>query len=174
LLGGLPVALWQTPVAAVRRFFPDHGPLSRFIYEESRRARREAGALRYCREELPIGAVVQAHWGPQRLDMCQLIDRQIGATVLERDTMVFQVGTAEERAATIASLERYFAPPYQDTLAAAYLQTLGVTHVFVGEVERALWGDVGWLQNPRIFETVYQDDAAFVVRVRRIGEPSAE
>ena len=174
IIGGLPVALWQTPMAALRRFFPDRGPLARFTYEEARRARREAGALRFLREELPPDAVVQAYWGPQRLDLCQMIDKQIGASVLERDTMVFQVGEASEREASVRSLEEYFAPPLTGLPAAAYLQELGVTHVFVGEVERELWGDVAWLRHERYFHVEFEEDGNFVVRVKPIGDASAE
>lgn len=166
LLLGLPVGLYQVPLAAVRRHLPLTGPGSFLVPGDVRQALREAGGLHFMRDHLPANAVVQAHWGDGRVDLLQLIGHPLGVTVLQEDTMVFQpvqrAGHEQALADLTSALQSAGATPgaVRDTLAKHH-----ITHVFVGEIERATWSGAAVLDDARFFRVDYRDAATAVYEV---------
>ncbi len=165
-VAGLPVGLLQTPVATVRRLLPPDGRLGPLVPDEAVRARRQADLLRTARD-LPRDAVVQGHWTTARLDLLQMIDHQVGVTEIERDTMVFQAGPPEARQADLAALAGVLETAAPVAGLHAVLVRLGVTHVLVGEVERAAWQDLARLSDAAWFEVVAGGPDWGIYRVRR-------
>lgn len=184
------VGFYQAPLNAVRRFVPTTGPLARLSHPLLARAEREGAALHFMRHDLPADAIVQANWGAQRVDLQQLIKRRIGITVLEADTEVFMPRDTVRHQLTLDGLEALLqygiaspedvpragttrpadAPPPEPADArriARALRELGITHVFVGTVERRLWRNASVFDDARYFERLYRDDVASVYAVRR-------
>ena len=164
---GLPVSVFQTPTAAIRRFVPEVGPLRAIHAPLARQAAREAGGLRYLRDETPGDAVVQAWWDAPRLELLQMTERRIGAMVLQEDTHVFQGRDAavQERAVTSLRevLEGDSATP---TELRDRLRSLAVTHVFIGEAERDHWRGLGRFDDESLFERVFDDGTCRIYRLR--------
>ena len=183
------VGFYQAPLNAVRRWVPTTGPLARLSHPLLVRAEREGAALHFMRHALPRDAIVQANWGAQRVDLQQLIKRRIGITVLEADTEVFMPRDIVRHQLTLDGLEAWLqygvaspqeipragatrpadAPPAERADArrvARALRELGITHVFVGTVERRLWANAAVFDDARYFERVYHDDVADVYRLR--------
>lgn len=164
IVPGLAVSLLQTPAAAVRRFVAPGSPLHAIALPAALRAQRESAAIHSLREQLPPGAVVQAHWSDGRLELQQLIGRQIGVMELQEDTHVFQGSCGNVQTRAVESL----AVAIRDadaTELAAVLRGLRVTHVFVGEVERQAWPNLGRFQDASRFRTVFEDNVAAVYAV---------
>ncbi len=189
LAAGSLVGFYQAPLNAVRRLVPTTGPLARLSHPRLVRAEREGRALHYMRHELDPDAIVQANWGAQRVDLQQLIQRRIGITVLEADTEVFMPKDVVRHQLTLDGLEALLqygvaspqdipragttrpadAPPPEPADArrvARALRELGITHVFVGTVERRLWRNASVFDDARYFERVYHDSVASVYAVR--------
>jgi hypothetical protein len=158
LLLGLPVAVFQTPIATMRRFFQAEGITARFAVPAALRSREEAALLTFLRDELPDGAVIQPHWDSERLDMLQMVNRQIGVTLVERDTMVFQTRDSATRAAAVAALAGVLETGGSSQSVYETLSKSGVTHVVVGTVERRLWTNASALRDQRFFHAVFNSD----------------
>lgn len=162
LLIGLPVGLWQAPATAGRRFVE---------FGESVAA-KEAGALRYLRDALPRGAVVQGACDDSvrtrstRLTLCQLIDRQIGVLELQEDTHVFQGRDGSLQAQTLAEVRGVLERPASAADRHATLRRHGVTHVLLGVAERERWVDLETFDDAAFFRTVFADDGGRVVELR--------
>lgn len=165
LLLGAPVGLFQSPVAVLRRFVREGGPLRAIGSADCFQAAREAGALAFLRDRTPTGAVVQGHWGASRLLLCQMVNRQIGVTALERDTEVFQPRDAAAHEAALVRLREAMNTPDAAGCHAA-LASLGVGYVLVGEIERSAWTCWTNLDDGARFEQVYADENDAVYRVR--------
>lgn len=156
---GLPVGLYEAPMAAVRSLW------------ESRPMRAEAGAIRWLRCGLPTDAVVQGD--PQtRLNLAALTDRQIG--VLNPDSphvVVFAPrDPARMRRAYSAVLEAFSTS--SAAVAHADLDAWGVEYVLVGMTERAHFGTMPQFEDRSWFEQVYNDGFAAVYRLVRTVPPS--
>ena len=166
LLLGLPVGLYQSPLAAVCRYIPEESPLRMPTHDDVLRAAQEAGAGRFLRHDLSPNAVVQAHPFKERLKLAQIARRQIGIMVLEQDTMVFfpTDTTAHQKALDAVSevLER----PVGGERCRETLRAHGITHVLVGTVERELWQGLDKFADQRCFERVYHDEEAAVYALR--------
>lgn len=165
LLLGLPVGLYQAPLAALRRHLPLTGKLAFVVPDEVRAALAEAPALRFIRNELPATAVIQAFPGDKRVELLQLIDRQIGISVLQEDTMVFypvDLARHKQRLTEMQQLER---PDANAAEVHALLQRLGVTHVLIGPIERKEWKGVAALDAAPYFKAVFSDATDTVLQV---------
>ena len=168
LLLGLPVGLYQSPLAAIRRHITKDSPLRVFAHPLASRAAEEAAAGRLLRHGLPADAVIQAHWGTERLELAQIARKQIGVTVLEQDTMVFFPTDAAAHRQALQAIEKTLAHP---TSAARCHQTLrqhGITHVFVGTIEREHWQGFEKFTDQRYFECVLEDNETAVYALRSI------
>ena len=163
---GLPVGTYEAPLTAVRRYLSAHGPLGVLAHETAVRAARESGAYRFLRYDLPHDAVIQAHWGAERLDLVQVARKQAGVTVLERDTMVFQPADARAHARALDEVASVLGQPCAASICAATLRAHRVTHVYVGEIERRHWRGLEKFTDQRCFQPVFGDEAATVFAVR--------
>ncbi|MBI5865385.1 MAG: hypothetical protein HZB38_12930 [Planctomycetes bacterium] len=160
---GCPVAVWQSPLAAARRFVSPDGPLARIA---TALPASDAAAVRYLRESSPPGAVVLAHWGVERLTLQQLIDRQIAIAELEQDTHVFQ---GRDPAIQELALQEIRAALTGDASAVevhAVLTRHGVTHVLMGSVEREKWTAAAALHDAEFFKTDFAVPGAEVIQLR--------
>ncbi|MFQ5806508.1 MAG: hypothetical protein ACE5I3_08665 [Phycisphaerae bacterium] len=166
LVLGLPVGLYQSPLAAVRRYISKDSPLRMFAHPGALRAEEEEGATRFLRDSLPGDAVVQAHWGAQRLDLLQIARKQIGVTALERDTMVFFPTDAEAHQRTLQTITEVLEQPTPARRCHETLRRHGITHVFVGTVERQLWRGLEKFADERLFERVFHADESTVYALR--------
>jgi len=167
LLAGLPVGLYQSPLAAVRRYATASGPLAVVSHNVGTMAAREAAADRFLRYELPADAVVQADCqSPQRLRLLQIARRQIGVMVLEQDTMVFMPHDPLEYQKTYEDVRATLANQRDASASRDVLKRAGVTHVFVGVVERETWAALSKFEDTRFFTRVFEKDGCAVYEVR--------
>ena len=166
LLLGLPVGLYQSPLAAIRRYVPKEGLLGVLAHDDAQRAAQEAGAGRFLRHNLPPDAVVQAHPFKERLKLAQIARRQIGITVLEQDTMVFFPTDATAHQKALEAIAEVLEQSVGGERCHATLRAHGITHVLVGTVERELWRGLDKLTDQRFFERVFHDDESSVYALR--------
>jgi hypothetical protein len=135
LLLGAPAGLGELPLMTTRTFWQ-----KRYRYDES-------AALRYLRDELPEGSVVQAGPVDERVHLPQMIHRQMGVLdPLDPHVIVLR--------------------PIDATQAAATFRRWGITHVLVGPVERARFGELPQLRDTCCFEPVFEEPHATVYRVK--------
>ena len=165
LVLGLPVALFQTPLAMARRWLPMSGKLRSVVPANARLARQEAAAGQFVRHELDADAVIQTHWVTERLDLLQIGHRQIGVMPLERDTMVFLPRDTDAVQAAIDRLAAVLLHEAPAEQVAATLRDLGVTHVYVGEIERAAWVAPELFDDASCFQCVHEDDTVSIYAV---------
>ena len=166
LLLGLPVGLYQSPLAAVRRYIPSESPLRVLAHGDARRAAQEAGAGRFLRHNLSPDAVVQAHPFKERLKLAQLARRQIGIMVLERDTMVFFPTDAAAHQSALEAVAEVLGQPVGAERCHKTLRAHGITHVFVGTVERELWQGLDKFAGQDFFDCVFRDDMSAIYALR--------
>lgn len=166
ILLGLPVAVFQSPLAAVRRFLPEIGPFSVAAYAPAIRARHEAAVLRFLREQTPRDAVVQADAGEERLDLLQMIERQIGVMPLEQDTHVFTGPAPSLQEQALREVRDVVGRPCLAAERHAVLKRHGVTHVLVGLVERQRWSDLAAFDDEDLFECVMRVGESAIYRLR--------
>ncbi len=166
LLLGLPVGLYQSPLAAVRRYVPKDSLLGVLAHDDAQRAAQEAGAGRFLRHNLPSDAVVQAHPFKERLQLAQIARRQIGITVLEQDTMVFFPTDATAHQHALEAIAEVLEQPVGAERCHATLRAHGITHVLVGTVERELWQGLDKFADQRFFESVFHDDVSAIYALR--------
>lgn len=164
---GLLQGVYQASLAVLRRYFPSEGPLAPLVHEDTRRARQERGLLRYLRRELPADAVVQGDPGELRLELCQISNRLIGVTVLERDTMVFQPADTALHELALAEVSAALGQTVEARVAAQTLARWRITHVVLGQVERQTWQGLEKFEDRGAFEPVYSGPDGAVYRVRR-------
>lgn len=157
LLLGLPVGLYQSPLTAVRRYISKDSPLQALAHPMALRAAEEAAAGRFLRYGLPPDAVIQAHCGAERLDLAQIARKQIGVTLLERDTMVFVPANAEAHRRAHQGVVEVLEEPTPARRCHQTLRSHGITHVFVGSVERELWRGLEKFADQRYFKRVFHD-----------------
>ena len=157
LLLGLPVGLYQSPLAAIRRYITAESPLRMLAHVETLRAAREAGALSFLRHNLPSDAVVQAQPDVRRIKLAQLANKQIGVMPLEQDTMVFYPADAAAHERALQVIRRVLEQPTASPRCYDILRRHGITHVFVGIVERECWRGLEKFDDQCFFECVYHD-----------------
>ena len=166
LLLGLPVGLYQSPLAAVRRYIREESPLRVLAHDDALQAAQEAGAGRFLRHTLPPDAVVQAHPFKERLPLAQIARKQIGIMVLEQDTMVFFPTDATAHQNALEAIAEVLEQPVGAERCHATLRAHGITHVFVGTVERELWQGLDKFTEQRFFECVFRDDQSAIYALR--------
>jgi hypothetical protein len=163
LILGSPVALWQSPLAAIRRFVPPDGPLARISVAL---LPDDAAAIRFLRDGLTSDAVIQAHPGPERLTLQQLACRQIGAMPLEQDTHVFLGRDPARQETACAELLAELTSGRSAARLQERLNRLGVTHVFVGQVERENWSQLERFNDESSFARLFSSGATRIFEVR--------
>lgn len=162
LILGMPLGVFQSPLLAARRYLTHIGPLSALATPATKRAELEADANRFLRRELPPASVIQADPGPERLDLAQLARKQIGITILERDTMVFSPRESAAHERTLSAARRVLEQSLSAEECHAVLKSCKITHVYVGLVERAAWRGLEKFEDPRYFRAVHVDDRVTV------------
>ena len=165
LLFGMPLGLFQSPLLASRRYLTHLGPLRALATPETRRSEHEAHALRFVRYELPATSVIQGDPGENRLHLAQLARKQIGVTILERDTMVFSPSNATAHERTLAAVSRVLRDAVTAEECRDVLKLHNITHVYVGEVERDKWRGLEKFEETSCFRPVYTDDIVSVYAV---------
>ena len=163
---GSPILLYQTPLSVLRRYILPGSRLAVLVHPTVVLAAEEARAYRFLRYELPPDAVLQAHWGAERVDLVQISRKQYGVAVLQEDTMVFQPVDRAAHAAALATLANLLDGPGDARLLHARLRSVGATHVFVGRIERRVWKDLSRFDSPEWFEPVFRDGDTAVYRLR--------
>jgi len=166
LIIGSAVGIYQSPLAAVRRFLPVENRLGGLVSEAMVRAHAEAPLARFLRAELPGDAVIQPDWRPDRLDLLQRCGRRFGVTELERDTMVFQPTDGRAHAEALAGLRSAIESDADARALAATMHSLSVTHVVLGATERQRWPRLERFDDAAAFERVFRDGDLAVYRVR--------
>jgi len=154
---GLTVGLYELPMMTVRHVLD-------MQRGQPRHWAGDAGAIRFLSRATPPDAIVQP--APRRrVALPQLINRQMG--VLNPTNPHVQVfrpedpGRAEQ---ALADAETAFTTT---SARQAYdlLRALGVTHVLLGEVEHRQYGSLDQFGDSVLFEVVYRDDQAAVMRL---------
>ncbi len=171
LLLGLPVSAWQSPLAAIRRFVTPNGPLGRISLALDS---DDALAVQYLRDLSPANAVVQGHWNgervdprqPDRLTLQQMIGRQIGAMVLEQDTHVFQGRDPSLQSQAVNEVSAVLTGDAPAVECHAVLRRHGITHLFVGSIERACWRDLQRFEEAVFFRCEFRQGGAAVYELR--------
>jgi len=158
LLLGLPVGLYQSPLAAVRRYV--------LLDDITGLATREAATGLFMRHDLPAGAVLQADPGAERVWLAQIARRQIGVMTLERDTMVFYPANVAAHERTLQEVTTVLREPVAAERCHAALRSHGITHVFVGTIERDAWSGLDKFADERYFECVFEDEMTAVYALR--------
>lgn len=166
LLLGLPMGIYEAPLTAVRRYISKDSPLRVIAHPIALRSAEEAAADRFLRHDLPAAAVIQAHWGTERLNLAQIARKQIGVTTLEQDTMVFFPADAEAHQRALAEVVEVLEQPATARRCHESLGAHGITHVFVGSVERELWRGLDKFADEHFFECVFRDDKTAVYALR--------
>lgn len=166
LLLGLPVGVYQSPLAAIRRHLPTISPFGVLTPRPVRRAAAEAPVNRFLRYQLPPDAVLQAHWTDERLDLAQLARRQLGVTVLEEDTMVFFPNDLRRHQEALRAVAEALGEPVPARECYETLRAHRITHVLVGKLERARWEGLEKFADQRYFTRVFASDNAAVYTLR--------
>ena len=165
LLLALPQGCLQAPLTAVRRYLPAEGPLRRIVRADQVLAEAERGGYRYLRDALPADAVLQADPAADRLKLAQIARRQIGVTVLDRDTMVFYPADVRAHAAALEEVEAALAQAGSARRCRDVLVRHHITHVFLGVIERERWKRPDKFRDAECFARLYEDDACAVFAV---------
>jgi hypothetical protein len=156
VLGGLPVGLYEAPLAAAHRFVRPPDSWS-----------AEKQAYRYVREQLPDEAVVQSYTGASRARLVQLASRQWGVL----DPADSDVGVwRPPRAALLGNALRdvnQAAQTASPSEAYRLFQAHGITHVFVGLEERKHWAHLDKFDHARYFKPVFRDENTAVYALAR-------
>ncbi|MBU0638856.1 MAG: hypothetical protein KKB50_08325, partial [Planctomycetes bacterium] len=166
LLLGLPVAIYEAPLTAVRRYIMEDSPLRIIAHPIALRSAEEAAAGRFLRYGLPAEAVIQAHCGTTRLVTAQIARKQIGVTALEQDTMVFFPADAGAHQNALDAVAEVLEQPVAAARCHETLHAHGITHVFVGSVERELWQGLDKFADERFFECVFHEGPSAVYALR--------
>jgi hypothetical protein len=151
---GLPVGLYEPPMAALRTLFENPPVLA------------ERGAIRFVRQSTPPYAVIQPE-PENRSRLVQLFDRQIGV-MTPADSHV-NVLRPRDAARMIRGVDEVKAAFATDDAARAFalFSRWGITHVLVGAREHKLFGKLPQLDDPDWFENVYKDGHAAVYRLKK-------
>lgn len=166
LVLGLPVGLSEIPLTAVRRYLPDRGRISTLLPDASKRAKVEGPAWGWMHRNLPADAVLQMDPSRDRVFLVQAIERQMGVTVLEANTMVFHPVDAAAHTRRLEALQRaLYEPGTADDLQRAF-RACGVTHVYVGTLELEQWKCVDLLEDASRYEPLWRTKAGTVYAVR--------
>lgn len=166
LLLAIPQGLYQAPLTSIRRYVSEDGPLRVLAHPLAVQAAQEAALGRFLRNELSTDTVVQAHWGAERLELAQIARRQIGVTVLERDTMVFYPPDAGAHERALEAVSGVLAHPVAAQRCHETLRAHGITHVVVGGVEHARWQGLERFADARYFERVFCEGETAVYALR--------
>ena len=162
LLLGAPLGFFQSPLLAARRYLAQLPTLRGLSAPVLKRAAFEGDAGRFVRYELPPDAVLQGDVTTDRLELAQISRKQIGVTILERDTMVFSPHDVALHERTLAEVRRVLEEAVGAEECHAVLKTHNVTHVYVGELEREGWRGLDKFEQPLYFRCVFRDDAVAI------------
>lgn len=166
LVAGLPVSLYEAPLTAARRYLPASGPLGRIAHRDAARTAEEGAAYRWLRYDLPPGAVIQADWGDGRVTLVQIARRQFGVAILQEDTLVFTPADVRGHERCLAEVSASLSGGRSAEECHATLRRHGITHVFIGVIERQQWKGTERFDNDRYFERVFRRDGVQIVRLK--------
>ena len=167
LLLGLPVGVFQTPVAAVRRYLPSSGLLGVLAAPVAQQAAAEAKAGQFLRHGLAENAVIQAHWEPDRLLLAQIACKQVGIMALDRDTMVFFPKDEQAHQRTLEEVAEVLEQAVSAERCHQVLREHRITHVFFGTLERERWHGREKFFDQRYFDCIFEADDAAVYALRQ-------
>lgn len=152
VLLGLPVGLYETPMAAVRTLW------------ESRRLMPESTAIDFVRTATPIDVVAQGD-PESRLDLAALTDRQMGVSKPDSPhVVVFSPKDPARMRQAYSDVIRAFSTS-SSTEAQAKLSRWGIQYVFIGIAERERFGAMPQFDDRSLFELMYNSDGAAVYRL---------
>lgn len=157
LLAGLPVAVYEAPLTAVRRYLPAGGPLRGLLPPAALLAIQEGPAYRFLRYDLPPDAVLQADWRSERVNLVQIARKQVGVTILQEDTQVFAPADPRAYEQCLTEVSESLSTPGPAAACRAVLRRHGITHVFIGTIERRRWSGLEKFDDSRYFEPVFRD-----------------
>jgi len=165
---GLAVAVFEAPLTAVRRYIDPDSRWSRLAAEDADMAKTERDAYLWMDRNLNPRDVIQADWSRRRLPLAQLSGARIGVTELERDTKVFCPPNPAEHERILTRFVSEIQTGAGDQRLCDLLVEMNITHVFVGQIERADWPRLARFENRILFKPVYAD--ATVTIYKNIGE----
>jgi hypothetical protein len=155
---GVPVGMYEIPMMALRRFVVP-SPL-----------REDSAAIRFVRAQLPREAVIQvepvADARRSRMNAVPLLDRQLGAmSPDDAEVNVFRPRHVANLWAAVHCIQAAGATASAAEAAAGF-RAAGVTHVFVGTVERERWASLSKFDDSEYFERLFDSPGARVYRIK--------
>ncbi len=165
IASGLATELYEVPLTATRRYVEEYlmtraaGPLERTVLD----AEREA--LGFMRYQLDDDAVVQAEGTPERARLAQLIRKQIGVMEAWDDVAVFAPPDRARYDERVDELLDVLRTESSASHTHAVLRRFGVTHVFVGRIEKNNWEHLDRFDDDALFADVFHRKGIRVVQV---------
>ena len=167
LLAGSPVVFWEVPIASLRRHLSPEGPLAVAAHRDARRFAAEGQAYRFLRYELPESAVIQADWGDERVRLVQIARKQLGVTILQEDTMVFYPPDKGVHQRCLLEVSKSLSESGDAGSCNQVLRRHGITHLFVGWIEKQRWSHLEKVDDSRYFDLLFDSSAATVYAVKQ-------
>ncbi len=159
IVAGLPMGFYEVPLTAARRYIEvRHVPVD------------ERAALCFMRHQLPPEAVVQADWRKKRATLAQTIRRQIGVMADQDDILVFRPADWEAYQQAVADVERALQETESSAEAHSLLASHGITHVYVGAIERKLWKHLEKLDDRSRFQPLFEAGAHCIYELTGVGD----
>ncbi len=168
MMAGLLTELYESPATATRRYVEDHLAYRAASPERKQLIEAERAALGFMRHQLPPDAVVQGSGSPLRARLAQTVRKQIGVMEPWDDIAVFAPNDPTEyhRAVDTVLTELRQGSSAKDLH--RILRSYGITHVFVGIVEREQWTALQRFDDKRYFNDLFNRDG---VRVATVTQP---
>ncbi len=167
LILGLPVALYEAPLTAARRYADFYRESARMSADERSAVRDEGLVLRYMRHSLPADAVVQGEGTVDRARLAQLVRRQIGVMDQQDDILVFDPPDLSPLRLAIKEVLGVLRRPASPEETYRLLRRHGITHVFVGIVERRMWKNLDRFSDTRFFKIAFRSGESLAVELVR-------
>lgn len=161
---GLVTSLWETPMTAIRRFADPEGALGAMAPRGALLWKRESKAYRFLRYELPEDACILSYPSSDRVKLLQIANRPMAITLVERDTRVLMPSNIESCESRLYRLELLMSNGCDPQAVHDLLVEWGVSHIFVGEVERREWACVSVFEDVQLFDRVFVDENVIVVQ----------
>lgn len=162
---GLAVAVFEAPLTAVRRYIDPDSRWARLAAEDADIAKTERDAYLWMDQNISPGDVLQADWSRRRLPLAQLSGAKIGVTELERDTKVFCPPDPAEHDRVLKRLVIEIETGESSQSLHKLLDRMHISHVFIGQIERANWPRLNRFDDPDLYQPVYQDQAVTIYQI---------
>ncbi len=173
LVLSLPVSVYEAPLTVLRRHLPPSPRLGRIVNMAMTLAQEEASAYRFVRHALPTGAVLQGDWarprfgveGLDRMHLQQISRKRIGVLALDMDTMVFHPADMDRYRHCLEEVSGVLENETAPDDCAAVLRRWGITHVYVGTIEREAWRGLDKFDDPRYFTKIFEESPVTIYEV---------